>query len=771
MYKKYLLCIVALFATHLFAGVVVVEVSPSKINLRPGQKYTFVAHAFDAQGNEIFFRPEWQASGGVIDQEGNYTAGSNSGIYEIIASHAATGAHGSGSAMIDYRSTRFPKETPVTSRKKIQSLRLTPGSITVKPRQKIQFIVQAYDANGNSLKPPKRLLWKVSGGSITPSGLYQAGGGSSVQNIQVRTHDGIYANAQVYINTIPGRISRLQVSPSVVNLKPGDQYRFFATAYGNTGKIVALSPRWKATGGTIDSNGMYYASNIPGTYIVEASGNNGPRGTATVNISRTFISDVEVFPKSAILSPGQTQQFTLKAYGGNGSLVTVYPSWSATGGVIQANGVYQAGSITGDYTLNATVENFSVNVKISIRRQKRLTRIEIAPNRVRLIPGQSFQFQIGGYDQYGGKIPLRKVSINSTGGRIDANGLYVAGRKTGNYTVEIFTPSGLKSITNIEIFDSSAPTKTNTIVDNVVDNVVDNTLDRGSEVDSSMSGGVDSEMDSGSEEDSEENSGVKWLTISPQFAPTVTGAATKFEAKGYDGSGKEVPCTIKWRCTGGTISSNGTFVAGNKLGKFKVQARVANVKTLAHVVVKAAPKQKPKHQIIVIPPKVVLKPGQRCTFNAQIKGELTKTPKLEWQAAGGKVNNQGDFVAGNEPGDYTVTVEEKSLGVKAKVTVTIEKVKEAPKSVAGAIRLTKWYVKTNKSGLADIHIEGKMLLEKARMLKLLLHRKGQEELVYQLIIKKDQRFSIQGNYYVAGGTKLEIVLYDTDGNVLHRESK
>lgn len=766
MYKKYLLCfVVSLFATHLlFAGnIIVVEVSPSKINLKPGQKYSFVAHAFDARGSEVFFRPEWQASGGTINQDGVFIAGGNSGIFEVIASHAETGAHGSASVMIDFRSTQFPKQQqPVSSQTaKIQSLRLIPGSISVKPRQKVQFIVQAFDSRGKSLKPPKRVIWKVSSGSITPSGLYQAGGRAGVQNVQVRTYDGVYANAQVYVNTAPGRVSRVEVSPSLVNLKPGDQYRFFATAYNSAGKIVALSPRWKATGGNIDSNGMFYAGSIPGTYIVEARGNNGPSGTATININRTYISDVEVLPKSAILSPGQTQQFTLRAYGRDGKLVNVYPSWSATGGVIQPNGVYQAGNITGDYKLNATVENFSVNVQIKIRHQKRLIRVEIAPSYVKLTPGQTYQFNINGYDQYGNTVPLRKININSTGGRINSKGVYVAGQRPGTYSVEISTPQGLKSVTNIEIGDGSQNSvSANTTVNN-----------NKQEQPNNMSGGVDEDF--GDDGDSaDENPAVKWLTVSPQFAPTVVGKQVQFQAKGYDASGKEVPCEVKWRCTGGEISSDGIFLAGNQPGKYKVQARVGKVKMLAHVVVKAAPVEaKPEHRLVVIPPKVVLQTGQRCTFNAQIRGDLKQAPKLEWTASGGKINDSGDFVAGDEAGKYTITVEEKSLGIKTEVPVEIEKAPEPPKSVPGALHVTKWYVKTNKSGLAAIHIEGKMLLENAEMLKLVLHRKGEEELVYQLIIKQNQRFSIQGNYYVAGGTKLEIVLYDSDGKVLHRESK
>ena len=102
----------------------------------------------------MFFRPEWQASGGTINQDGVFTAGTSTGVYEVIASHSENGAHSSAIVTIGYKDNYYKpvqNNTTTTQNKtvsvssKIQSLQLIPRSISIKPRQKIQFIVQAYD--------------------------------------------------------------------------------------------------------------------------------------------------------------------------------------------------------------------------------------------------------------------------------------------------------------------------------------------------------------------------------------------------------------------------------------------------------------------------------------------------------------------------------------------------------------------------------------------------------------------------------------------------
>ena len=75
---------------------------------------------------------------------------------------------------------------------------------------------------------------------------------------------------------------------------------------------------------------------------------NGPDGT------REAVARVEVAPSSAILQPGQTQQFTAEAVDGSGGQVATTFTWSATGGSISEAGMYTAGNAPGSFAVIVT---------------------------------------------------------------------------------------------------------------------------------------------------------------------------------------------------------------------------------------------------------------------------------------------------------------------------------------------------------------------------------------------------------------------------------
>src|SRR2546421_6350048 len=68
--------------------------------------------------------------------------------------------------------------------------------------------------------------------------------------------------------------------------------------------------------------------------------------SASETVSVITASPVTVSPNSATLTPGQQQQFTASA----SSAVT----WTATGGTIDASGLYTAGNTSGNFTVTAT---------------------------------------------------------------------------------------------------------------------------------------------------------------------------------------------------------------------------------------------------------------------------------------------------------------------------------------------------------------------------------------------------------------------------------
>jgi len=76
---------------------------------------------------------------------------------------------------------------------------------------------------------------------------------------------------------------------------------------------------------------------------------------------------IEIEPPSATLKPHETLTFHLKAFDVEGRTVqSEQPLWSATGGTIDARGVYTAGSSVGQYEISAELHGLKAQVRVLI---------------------------------------------------------------------------------------------------------------------------------------------------------------------------------------------------------------------------------------------------------------------------------------------------------------------------------------------------------------------------------------------------------------------
>ena len=140
---------------------------------------------------------------------------------------------------------------------------------------------------------------------------------------------------------------KVTIAPRPTSLTPGSQTQFTATV--ENAKDMGVT--WSASGGTIDENGLYTAgdaSQLVG--IVTATSIEDPSASDTVTFTLAESIHVTIAPASVTLAPGEQQQFSATVDGTANQAVT----WSATGGTIDQNGNYTAGSTTGAHTVTAT---------------------------------------------------------------------------------------------------------------------------------------------------------------------------------------------------------------------------------------------------------------------------------------------------------------------------------------------------------------------------------------------------------------------------------
>jgi hypothetical protein len=170
----------------------------------------------------------------------------------------------------------------------------------------------------------------------------------------------------------------ISVSPQAIALRAGQQQQFAAVVSGLSSTAVT----WRATGGTISSTGLYTAPASAGTYSVTARSATSRRrsnsavvtsdpAVVTVTLPNpppvTSTVQISVSPTAASLQAGAQQQFSALVSGMSNTAVT----WSASSGIIAANGLYTAPGTAGTYTITAvssadTTKSASALVVVSV---------------------------------------------------------------------------------------------------------------------------------------------------------------------------------------------------------------------------------------------------------------------------------------------------------------------------------------------------------------------------------------------------------------------
>ena len=413
----------------------------------------FSATVTDADGHPITVTPTWSIvnGGGTITADGLFTAGNSAGIFENTVV-ATVGSVSSASTVTVTAGT-------------LASITVTPETVTVAVGETQHFVAVGKDSHGNVVDIPDR-LWSVSsGGTIDTSGTFTAGTtpGSFPGTIHVMSGS-ICADASVVVTTGPLATITITPSPSTVAIRATKQF----TAVGKDahGNVVDITPAWSvvASGGTIDaSTGLFTAAAVAGTFTNTVRVSSGSiAATATVTVPPGPLDAITVTPSPVSLAIGAQQQFTAVGHDDDGNVVAFTPTWLilGSGGTIDANGVFTAGTTAGTFTNTVAARQGSGCAAITGRATVTvlpgaLTTITVSPPSPTLLEGATQQFTATGTDAHGNAVAITPVwSVTSAGGgTINAStGLYTAGSTPGTYTNSVLaTVSSIAALASVTV--------------------------------------------------------------------------------------------------------------------------------------------------------------------------------------------------------------------------------------------------------------------------------------------------------------------------------
>jgi hypothetical protein len=416
----------------------------------------------------------------------------------------------------------------------------------------------------------------------------------------------------------------LAISPQNPQIQVGQQVVFTAPDRTVNGSSVDGEVAWTATGGTIDSNGVFMSA-VSGTYTVSAErGNKKGRSKVTVTTGGPSVNRVSISPATLELQPGAQFKFAASGSLADGTTVPVAVAWTATGGTIDTSGNYRAGSASGTYRVVATqqggtlADTSAVSISASA---PTLQSIDLTPATVSVAPGGSQQFAASGRMSDGSTSSVG-VTWSATGGTISSSGLFAAGQTAGTYRV--IATSGTLADTSVVTVAAPPPSVT-----------------------------------------------LAAVVLSPASVTLAASATQQFSAVGRMSDGSTSSVSVTWGGTGGSVSASGLYTAGSTAGTYRV---IATSGTLADTsTVTITPPPPTLTGVVISPATVSLAGGASQQFSAagQMSDGSTSSVAIAWNATGGTVSSTGWYTAGQTAGTFRVIATSGSFSDTAAVTVSV----------------------------------------------------------------------------------------------------
>ena len=510
-------------------------------------------------------------------------------------------------------------------------------------------------------------------------------------------------------------VARMVIEPSNTKVEVRSKIRFRAKVYSSSGKEISFSPAWVVypRKGKIDADGNFLAGEKTGKCTILAIGPGKLKAKAKLEIvgenvpQLPVLTRIEILPKSNEIRSGERGSFRALAYDQHGKKMNANFLWKASHGQIDRHGNYWAKE-TGKVWVIASSQGveakhrFTVLPALSV-----LTKFFIWPQRAKLRAGESLQFRAKALDQYG-KVLSPKVYWKANGGEIDRNGRFIAGDRTGNFT--IFAASGkfrskaevkiipLPSVlTRLRVFPEKIELKPNAqmifrvigydqygkkIQISVQWKASGGTIDgKGKYLAPEKPGiyhivaiGPKSLSKSAKVKVVQKASVASKMRIFPHKLKLKSGGQAVFRALCYDQYGKRIQVSIDWKATGGEIRSNGVYLAPQNPGRYYVTAiGPNNLSKMALIDVER--EASVLKRISIFPAKIKIKSSGQAVFRAICYDQYGKRMQIgvEWKASGGKITQKGIYVAPKIPGNYYVTaIASQNLSRSAKVTVIRE---------------------------------------------------------------------------------------------------
>jgi plastocyanin len=255
----------------------------------------------------------------------------------------------------------------------IARLVITPAQRTVTAGDSLRLRVQAVDSAGNAVPNARILFQSVGGyfeGDVDSTGLVTAGSpGVMPIGITALVEGARPVSERIELRMVPGPVARIELSPRITRLAPGQRMRFEASSFSAAGDARRDDITWRSSAPTIVrvSDAGLVTAVAPGRAAITASAGS-VKATLPVQVVATPIGSVEITPAAARVRQGDVVRFTATVKNRAGARIAgLTPSWTfAPGqGMIDPEGAF-VGYQPGVYIVTASFGARSADAIIQV---------------------------------------------------------------------------------------------------------------------------------------------------------------------------------------------------------------------------------------------------------------------------------------------------------------------------------------------------------------------------------------------------------------------
>ncbi|ETX00549.1 MAG: hypothetical protein ETSY1_10900 [Candidatus Entotheonella factor] len=374
---------------------VAIEVSPKDPTLTAGETATFTAMGYDALGNEVPVEVTWSAQGGIgtIDAASGSFQATTAGAGAVVAINGAL----AGVAMVTVKPGKVAK---------LQ----TPSSYTVAAGEDVALEVTAVDAFNNPTEVPYE--WALPGklGQLSDGKIHGERAGTA--ELVVRSGD---VEARSTLEVTPGKIARLHIEPSALDLKSGEQAHLRAFGFDAYGNATDIDVTWMLEGevGHLTAHGAFHAERVGTGRVMAQLGD--LQAAIEVTVAPGAVQRLELEPVQAQVASTTTQMFVAKGYDVADNEVPVDVQWAMSSeiGTIDQNGQF-TGTQVGKGTLVAYVSGVVATADLVVTPGP-VALVFVTPQPVQARAGEDIPFEAQGFDAHHNTIPTLQADWRVAG--------------------------------------------------------------------------------------------------------------------------------------------------------------------------------------------------------------------------------------------------------------------------------------------------------------------------------------------------------------------